>query len=327
MSKNNLILEKYESKGPKKPSCIKNNNFINKSYSKIISEQSSLNITIPQSQSNISIDIASIKRIFSFNQLDYKEYISVCLDKDDININQEEHSLSESLTISLNRKAEKELIEETTDDGEDSTIKEDDNLNEQKNKKDINLPIQKKNDNIFDPNFPLLNNKIVNTFSNIDIDKVPQKYLSLIICGNKAIISLDYLKCIYPTILCCGILNLIYFINILFTINTQFNISFHYFLNIPLALLLIFTGFYGYKKVKKNIYDDEFCIILTNLCTIAPIFIFALSRIYKEDITRGQIIINFLINFFSCFFSFSCIIILKEAERMKKCERDIIIQN
>ena len=180
---------------------------------------------------------------------------------------------------------------------------------------------------IFDPNFPLLNNKIVNTFSNIDIDKVPQKYLSLIICGNKAIINLDYLKCIYPTILCCGILNLIYFINILFTINMQSNISFHYFLYIPLAILLIFTGFYGYKKVKKNIYDDEICIILTNLCTIAPIFCFALSRIYKEDITRSQIVINFLINIISCFFSFSSIIILKEAERMKNCERDIIIQN
>ena len=107
----------------------------------------------------------------------------------------------------------------------------------------------------------------------------------------------------------------------------QSNISFHYFLYIPLAILLIVTGFYGYKKVKKNIYDDEICIILTNLCTIAPILCFALSRIYKEDITRIQIVINFLINLISCFFAFSSIIILKEAERMKNCERDIIIQN
>jgi len=327
MSENNLFLEKRESKNPKAKSSKKNNILNIKSFSKIISEQSSLNVIIPHSPTTISIDIKSIKRIFSISQLDYKEFISICLDKEDLNINQEEHSLSESLSISLNRKTEKELNEETTDDGEESTIKDDDNFNDHKIKKDISIPVQKRNDNIFDPNFPLLNNKIVNTFSNIDIDKVPQKYLSLIICGNKAIISLDYLKCIYPTILCCGILNLIYFINIFFTINMQSNISFHYFLYIPLAILLIFTGFYGYKKVKKNIYDDEICIILTNLCTIAPILCFALSRIYKEDITRIQIVINFLINLISCFFAFSSIIILKEAERMKNCERDIIIQN
>ena len=180
---------------------------------------------------------------------------------------------------------------------------------------------------VFDPNSPLLNNKIVNTFSNIDIDKVPQKYLSLIICGNKAIISLDYLKCIYPTISCCGIFNLLYFINILFTINTELNLSFHYFLYIPLALLLTFTGVYGYEKVKKNIYDNEFCITLTNICTIAPIFSFALSLIHKEEIAKGQLVVNFIINFVSCFFSFCCIIILKEAERMENCEKEIIIQN
>ena len=123
-------------------------------------------------------------------------------------------------------------------------------------------------------------NKISNTFSNID--KVPQKYLSLIICGNKVIISLDYLKCIYPTIFCCGIFNLLYFVNIILKIYTQINMMFHYIFYIPIAILLIITGIYGYKKVKRNIYDDEFCMVLTNICSIAPIFSFVLSLIYKE---------------------------------------------
>ena len=326
MSDNNLILQENEYKSSKKSSILKNNKLtVESSFNKLISQQTSLNIIILNNSSVISLDISSIKRIFSLNQLDYKEYITLSSGKDELNINSEKHSLSESITITLQRKTEKQLNEETNDDREGSSTKEDDDLNIHKKQKDINIPVQKKPDNIFDPDFPLLNNKIVNTFSSID--KVPQKYLSLIICGNKAIISLDYLKCIYPTILCCGIFNLLYFVNILFSINTQLNLSFHYFLYIPLALLLIITGFYGYKKVKKNIYDDEFCIILTNLCTIAPIFSFALSWIYKEEIDKSQIIANFLNNFISCFSSFSCIIILKEAERVKKREKDIIIQN
>ena len=326
MSDNNLILQENEYKSSKKLSILKNNKLtVESSFNKIISQQTSLNIIIFNNSSAFHLDISSIKRIFSLNKLDCKEYITLSRGKDKLNINSEKHSLSESITITLQRKTEKQLNEETNDDREGSSTKEDDDLNIHKKQKDINIPVQKKPDNIFDPDFPLLNNKIVNTFSSID--KVPQKYLSLIICGNKAIISLDYLKCIYPTILCCGIFNLLYFVNILFSINTQLNLSFHYFLYIPLALLLIITGFYGYKKVKKNIYDDEFCIILTNLCTIAPIFSFALSWIYKEEIDKSQIIANFLNNFISCFSSFSCIIILKEAERVKNCEKDIIIQN
>ena len=326
MSDNNLILQENEYKSSKKLSILKNNKLtVESSFNKIISQQTSLNIIIFNNSSAFHLDISSIKRIFSLNKLDCKEYITLSRGKDKLNINSEKHSLSESITISPQRKTEKQLNEETADDGEGSITKEDDDLNKHKKQKDINIPVQKKPDNIFDPDFPLLNNKIVNTFSSID--KVPQKYLSLIICGNKAIISLDYLKCIYPTILCCGIFNLLYFVNILFSINSQLNLSFRCFLYIPLALLLIITGFYGYKKVKKNIYDDEFCIILTNLCTIAPIFSFALSWIYKEEIDKSQIIANFLNNFISCFSSFSCIIILKEAERVKNCEKDIIIQN
>ena len=320
MSENNLILVEHITKSPKNLSNIKISKSINSLKLKTInSKHSIVYINTPNQTDHININISSLKRIFTLNLLDYKEYITISLDKEDSNINSEEHSLSESLTIS-------KINEETTDDGEESTIKEDDFLNEEKNKKELHTPSKKRNDNnIFEPNSPLLHNKIVNTFSSLD--KVPQKYLSLIICGNKAVINLDYLKCIYPSIFCCGVLNLIYFVNIIFTINLHLNLSFHYFLYIPLALLLIITGVYGYKKVKKNLYNDEFCIVLTNISSIAPIFSFVLSLIYKEKIAKNQLVSNFLINLFSCFFSFSCIIILKEAERIKNCEKDIIIQN
>ena len=322
MSETNLLLPVSKIKNIIKESS--NNQIItsvNSSlYTKIIESKSSLNIKLKNILSNIYLDISSVKRIFSYYQLDYKTYISLIQNKDELNMNLEMNSLSESLTIPINRKTEKEINEETTE--EETTIKEDDYLNEEKNKNSMSVHVKIKNDNIYDPDFPLLKNKIDNTFSNID--KVPQKYLSLIICGNKAIISLDYLKCIYPTILCCGIFNLIYFVNIVLKIYKHMYMVFYYILCFPIALLLIITGIYGYKKVKKNIYNDEYCMILTNICSIAPIFSFALSLIYKEEFENNHITINFLINCISCFFSFSSIIILKEAEKMRNYEKDIL---
>ena len=280
MSDNNLLILNSQIKN--KVDELSNNNIVesldSSIYSKIIESKSSLNIKIQNKSSNINLDISSLKRIFSYNQLDYIKYISLIQDKEELNMNMEVNSLSESLTIPVNRKTEKEINEETTE--EDTTIKEDDLINDEKNKNNVSISVKIKNDNIYDPNFPLLKNKIDNTFSNID--KVPQKYLSLIICGNKAIINLDYLKCIYPTIFCCGIFNLLYFVNIVLKIYKHMNMVFHYLLCFPIAILLIITGIYGYKKVKNNIYNDDFCMILTNICSIAPIFSFALCLIYQE---------------------------------------------
>ena len=325
MSEINPTLQEQQSLAQKNLILKNNKSTKISNFNKIFSKRSKPCIIISKTSNKISLDISSMVRIFSLNQLNYNEYVNFLYDKEKLNIKSENHSLIECAIVSKNKNEFKKMDEETEYISNKNTIKEDVYLKEQKNKNAFDTSELKKNENIFDPDFPLLNNKIINTFSNID--NFPQKYLSLIICGNKAIISLDYLKCIYPTISCCGIFNLLYFINILFTINTELNLSFHYFIYIPLAFLLIFTGVYGYKKVKKNIYDNEFCITLTNICAISPIFSFALSWIYKQEIAKSQLISNFLINFLSCSSSFCCIIILKEAERMKNCEKEIIIQN
>ena len=165
MSDNILTLDQYKIKSKKEPSNIYNQKSRNSSLlNKIISEKPSLNITIPDKSLNICLDISSVKRIFLMNQLDYEDYINIFFDKDELNINSEGHSLSESMTISTNRKTEKDFNEEITEEGDEITIKEDDSLNDEKNKKDIALTIKKRNE-IFDPNSPLLNNKICNTFS------------------------------------------------------------------------------------------------------------------------------------------------------------------
>ena len=316
MSEINLFLQEQKSQKPKKLVIKHNESLKLFSFNDIFSKKFKINIIIPKSSSKIIIHPSSMKNIFSLNQLNYNEYLNLKFAEENVNTTQESQSLVETLVISKNKNVLKKMSEEIEKMFKRNQIKKD--INEQKNQKE-------KDPNIFDPDFPLLSHKIINTFSNID--NFPRKYLSLIICGNKAIINLDYLKCIYPTIFCCGVFNFLYFINILFTINTELNLSFHYFIYIPLAFLLIFTGVYGYKKVKKNIYDNEFCITLTNICAISPIFSFALSWIYKQEIAKSQLITNFLINFLSCSSSFCCIIILKEAERMKNCEKEIIIQN
>ena len=324
MSENDIILNDLENIHEKKYFNIRYKISIDEnSYEQIMSDKSSINIIIKDKDSCINLNILSAKRIFYLCQLEYKDYINMYLDKDDLNIKSDEPSLNESLTVSTNRRTEKEINEETTDDdGEESTIKEYENFNKEGNNNDIHLPVKKRFDNIFDPNSPLLNNKITNKFSNIET--TPTKYLSLIICGNKTIINLDYLKCMYPTLICCGIFNLLYFISIVFNTNINIDNLYHYILYIPLSLLLITTGIYGYKNAKKNIYNDELCIILTNLCIITPIFNLVLSRIYQEAYEKGHYIINFMINFISCFIAFCSVIILKEFERVQKSEKDFI---
>ena len=231
------------------------------------------------------------------------------------------------------REKEKEMNEETTEDDEESisSVKEDEdapspkNINTENKEKDkdkaITLDIKNKQDNIFNPEFPLLQNKITNTFSNIE--HLPQKYINLIIFCNRITISLDYLKCIYLTLFICGLFNLIYFCDILFDKNTSLDNIYHIFC-LPLAIILMITGIYGYKKISQNKYDDENCIRLTYLSFFAPICSFAFSIIYLEDNTRKNFMMNVIINAISSFFSFLAIIILKEFERVKNSQKNIL---
>ena len=124
MSENNLLIPDSKMKNKSKDSSNGQitNSLNSLLYSKIIESKSSLNIKLKNKLLNIYLDISSVKRIFLYNQLDYKNYISLIQDKDELNMNLEVNSLSESLTIPINRKTEKEINEETTE--EETTIKE-----------------------------------------------------------------------------------------------------------------------------------------------------------------------------------------------------------
>lgn len=152
---------------------------------------------------------------------------------------------------------------------------------------------------------------------------MPKKYINLIIFCNKITISLDYLKCIYLTVFFCGLFNLIYFFNILLDKNTKLDNLYHIYC-FPLAIILMITGIYGYKRVSQNRYDDEICIQITYLSFFAPICSFVFSKIYLEDNNRKNLLMNVIINGISSFCSFFAIVILKEFERVKTSERNIL---
>jgi hypothetical protein len=278
------------------------------------------------SSDNIKLKPSSIKRIFFNGKLSKNKYIKFYYNKG---------------LLSLGRgdkiKTEKEINEETTEyedecsitlkDDEDSpsskqlTINKEKVKNEENDKQAIILDTKNKNENIFNPKLPLLQNKIQNTFSNID--NLPPKYINLIIFCNKITISLDYLKCLYLTIFFCGLFNFIFFLDILFDKNSAMDNFYHIFF-FPLALILMVTGGFGYKKAKENIYDNIISIILTYFSFFLPIGSFALSKINLEENMKKNFAMNIGINFISSFFSFLCIIILKEYDRVKNSDKNIL---
>ena len=295
-------------------------------FSAILSNKSILYIISQNLPKSLEIKSSSIKRILANGQLEPNEYILFSYYSDELS-EQKEDSIKMNLKdIKKKFKVKKKKKEEKTKNKEENIQNEitpnPQNLSDTKDA--MNLNVKNKNENIFDPELPLLQNKISNTFSNIE--NIQKRYISLILCGNKVILSLDYLKCFYITLFFCGIFNLINFLNIIYKknkINSGLDNIYHFFC-FPLGFLLIITGIYGYKKINEGIYDDEICINLNNFCFISPICSFALSRVSSEDFIKKNVMMNFFINFISSFLSLFCIIILKEVERERNSEKNIL---
>ena len=315
MSEKDLILQDKEYNFDK----IQNISFLNaknvKTPRRFLQNQTLLYIRFPNNKNHIDIKASSIKRILSNGKLEQTAYISLNLDIDPLSLEKGE-----------TKRKEKETNEETTEDEEESiSIKDETNIQSPKNinsdKQVIILDVKNKNENIFNSKLPLLKNKISNTFSNIE--NLPKKYINLIIFYNKFTISIDSLKCLYLTIFFCGLFNLLYFFDLFFDKNRSLD-YFYYILYFPLAVIFISTGIYGYKKVKENIYDSEVCLRLTYLSLISPIFIFILSKICSEISMKRNTMLNLIINFISSLFSFFCITILKEVERVNNSEKIIL---
>lgn len=294
MSEANRLVSQDKDRYPKSAS-LENTNI--DEFNKIVSNKSTLYITNQFFLKDININSKSIKRIISNGELDQNEYISFYFYREK---------------------------EDKKDNTNNNKVKIKISINKENKESAVTLNVKNKNENIFDPELPLLSNKISNTFSNIE--DLPKKYINLILCGNKIIISLDYLKCFYLTIFFCGLLNLFNFVNNLFIkngVNYKYDNLYDIF-SCPLAFVLMITGIYGFKKVNSNIYDDELCINLTNVSFILPICSFALSKLSSRRYVAKGITMNIFINFISSIFALFCLIVLKEAEREKNSEKNII---
>ena len=290
---NRLIVQDKDKNNKNKFSSNLENNNID-IFNQILNK-SALYITNQNFVKHIKIKSKSIKRILSNGELEHNEYIFFYFYKEDKNNNNKmESTKNNKIKINL--------------------IKESSNIKKENKETNTDLNVKNKNENIFDPELPS------------NVENFPKKYINLILCGNKIIISLDYLKCFYLTIFFCGLFNLISFVNNLFFKNGN-NYKYDNLYDIvscPLALVLMITGIYGFKKVNSNIYDDEICINLTNISFILPICSFALSKLASRRYIAKSTTMNIVINLISSIFSLFCIIILKEAEREKNSEKNII---
>ena len=168
-----------------------------------------------------------------------------------------------------------------------------------------------KNDLKYDPDIELLDNT-----SNENIIQKDEYLISLY--KNKIKITNENLKCFYLSLLLCGLIYTIYFLDVIMDKNKTINCLYNIF-SFPMAALLIITGIYGYYMINKKIYDDKLCIILTYLCFITPFVSFFFARISSQENVRKNIIMSIISNIIIAFVSGICIYILnKLAEKNNK---------
>ena len=117
------------------------------------------------------------------------------------------------------------------------------------------------------------------------------------------------LKWFYLLLILCGIVNIIYFLYCLFDIKFLFNA----FLIMIFGLGNIFTGFLGFNKINKKIYNDKLLNILTYSCAVIPIVNVIL--ILASSKTKGHIAFGLIVNIIAMIFAILCIIF---TEQLKK---------
>ena len=193
-----------------------------------------------------------------------------------------------------------------------------DNDNDNENDNDID-----KNENTsIDPELDLLNYKPgKNKNRRIKTEDKNAKYLKILF-NNKIIIT-NILLCFYLCLSFCGLIYGVYFFEIL--INEEKNIICPYItFSLPMSIILIVTGLYGYYRINEKVYDDKICIFLTYISFFSPFLSFILARISPEERVRKNIFMSVFVNIIIACFSGICIFIVR---RLKgKREKDPLFE-
>jgi hypothetical protein len=117
------------------------------------------------------------------------------------------------------------------------------------------------------------------------------------------------IKWFYLLLVLCGFVDLIHSI---INIIGGFNIV--YILNSILALVLIFTGFFGYSTINKKIYNDPLLKFLTIVSAALPVVVFLANVIGG---TPGYFVFGLIIHALTIAFAVLCLILtanLKKAQ-------------
>ena len=122
------------------------------------------------------------------------------------------------------------------------------------------------------------------------------------------------IKWFYLLLVLCGLVDIIQSI---IGIIGGFNII--YILNIILAIVLIFTGLNGFKKINKKIYNDQFLKFLTIACIVLPVVVFLANVIGGIP---GYFIFGLIINIITVAFAVLCLIL---TANLKKTQDSIKI--
>lgn len=109
------------------------------------------------------------------------------------------------------------------------------------------------------------------------------------------------LKWFYLLLVLCGLANIIYFFYCTFHIHFLVN---PFFIMI-FGLVNILTGFLGYNKINKKIYNDNILFILTIANAIFPIINIIL--IATNILTKGHIVFGLILNIITIIFAILCL--------------------
>ena len=180
--------------------------------------------------------------------------------------------------------------------------------------KKIDEPLSNNNNVAVNINIPTINSNNTSNTSN-DTDNIMFKKTE----NSKNLLQIGLppkavkIKWFYLILVLCGIADSIYFFYCLFGLGFYFNTL----LIMIFGLIIIFTGFLGYNKINKKIYDDKLLNLLTVLCLILPIVNFILILI--NSIRSGHFIFGLIISILTISFAVLCILFTSQLKKDEEC--------
>ncbi len=301
-------------------------------YLQILSNKNIFYVTNLNHSNHIEIKPSSLGNIFLKGQLEANEHILFSFYRDLIpsnhnivNINNKENAMNNNKKNNYKNKLrgakKKQKIENENEDSA-LVISYPDNMNQKSENEYNNIYLNNDNDKNYnintDPELDLLNDKSKRRKPK----NKNEKYL-LLLFNNKIKITHEFLLCFYLLLLLCGLIYAVYFLETIITEEKNIS-SLYVTFSLPMSVILIITGLYGFYRINQKVFDDKICICLTYLSFISPFLSFIFARISSEEDIRKNIIMSVLVNIITALFSGICIYILRQLQG--KSQKELLFE-